>query len=295
MFPACHLVKQPIVFASAPLWTYCGFNQVSEKKKGRCLLFVWWGGGAGEKPLAWWAPSKAPQFLLKKGHRHLLSTAWLGSTNIPESKVFISSKWMLYSRLHHVETCGKCLFPHVPGRKSGSQKMSVLGKPFTMYSSKSQAPNRTTLQQMAPFWTLYICVCVCVRTPQRLTFMETKKYLKMTMSKISNQSMFHPLSVGLHVGSCWIISVYPKFWGTFQCSNCPSHLENESSKTPNNSLLNFNGNHQCGTTEPHHDSISNTCTRKNRLTNPILNLCVRWVFHVFETILVGGFNPFEKY
>lgn len=33
--------------------------------------------------------------------------------------------------------------------------------------------------------------------------METKKYLKMTMSKISNQSMFHPLSVGYmldHVG-----------------------------------------------------------------------------------------------
>lgn len=50
---------------------------------------------------------------------------------------------------------------------------------------------------------VYLCVCVCVRTPQRLTFMETKKYLKMTMSKISNQSMFHPLSVGYmldHVG-----------------------------------------------------------------------------------------------
>ena len=40
-------------------------------------------------------------------------------------------------------------------------------------------------------------------TSQGLTFMEAKKYLKMTMSKTSNQSIFHSLSVGYmldHVG-----------------------------------------------------------------------------------------------
>ena len=164
MFPACHLVKRPIVFASAPLCTYYGFNQVSEKKKGgACCLF---GGGVEpgknhlhdglqvKLPSSFWKkvtdiyyprPDLAPQISLKVKCSSLPSGCFTGGCTM----------WA---------PCGKCLFPHVPGRKSGSQKMSVLGKPFTMYRSKSQAPNRTTLQQMAPFLTLYICVCVCVRT-----------------------------------------------------------------------------------------------------------------------------------
>lgn len=128
-----------------------------------CLVGGW---GRG-KTLASWAPSKAPRFLVEKSHRHLLSTARLGSTNIPESKVLISSKWMLYSRLHHVGTMWKPHFPTCSWKEIWVTKMSFLGKPFTMYRSKSQAPNRTTLQQMAPFLTLYICVCVCACAPPR--------------------------------------------------------------------------------------------------------------------------------
>lgn len=159
MFPACHLVKRPIVFASAPLCTYYGFNQVSEKKKGRCLLFVWWGGWGRGKTLAWWTPSKAPQFLLKK----VTDIYYVRPDLAPQISLKVKCSSLPSGCFTWGCTmwapCGKCLFPHVPGRKSGSQKMSFLGKPFTMYSSKSQAPNRTTLQQMAPFWTLYICLC----------------------------------------------------------------------------------------------------------------------------------------
>lgn len=122
MFPACHLVKRPIVFASARLCTYYGFNQVSEKKKGRCLLFVWWGGGAGEKHLHHGLQVKLPDSLLKK------------VTDIyyprPDLAPQISLKVKCSSLPSGCFTrgctmwapCGNRIFPHVPGRKSGSQK-----------------------------------------------------------------------------------------------------------------------------------------------------------------------------